>query len=33
VFLLCGLLQAFVLVLLFLCALQYRFEVPDSAAA
>ena len=32
-FLFCGLLQAFVLGLLFLCALQYRFEVPDSAAA
>ena len=27
----CGLLQAFVLCLLFLCSLQYRFEVPGAA--
>jgi hypothetical protein len=29
----CGLLQALVLVALFLCALQYRFELPERPAA
>ena len=29
----CGLVQAVVLVLLFLCSLQYRFEVSEPAAA
>lgn len=28
----CGLIQALVLILLFLCAIQYRFEVPEPAA-
>ena len=32
-FIFCGLVQAAVLVLLFLCSLQYRFEVPALAAA
>jgi len=32
-FLFCGLLQAIVLVLLFLCALQYRFDMPEAPAA
>jgi hypothetical protein len=29
----CGIVQALVLLMLFLCALQYRFDLPDPAAA
>lgn len=32
-FIYCGLIQASVLVLLFLCSLQYRFEAPEAAVA
>jgi len=31
VFLFCGLVQALVLILLFLCSLQYRFELAEAA--
>jgi hypothetical protein len=33
VFVFCGLVQSLALLVLFLCALEYRFEVPTGAAA
>jgi hypothetical protein len=33
IFVFCGLVQSLALLVLFLCALEYRFEVPTGAAA